>query len=145
MERRLHLAIRDEVIAAWNRRDPEGILAPMADDVIFRDVAVGAPHLGRAALREAIVRFLAAFPDVHVEITSTTADGTRIAQEWTMTGTHLGDFMGVAATGRWTKTYGATVTVFDDDGRVVEASMYWNPLVMLRQLGVEPRVAAAPA
>jgi steroid delta-isomerase-like uncharacterized protein len=143
VERRLHLAIRDDVIAAWNRRDPDGIIAPVADDVIFRDVAVGSPHLGRAALREAIVQFIAAFPDVHVEITSTTADGTRIAQEWTMTGTHLGEFMGVSATGRWTRTYGATVTVFDEDGRVIEASMYWNPLVMLRQLGVEPPVAAA--
>ena len=145
MERRLQLAIRDGVIAAWNRRDPDGIMAPVADDVIFRDVAVGMPHVGRAALREAIVEFIGAFPDLHVEVTSTTADGARIAQEWTLTGTHLGAFMGVAATGRWTQTYGATVTTFDEDGRVIEASMYWNPLVLLRQLGVEPPVAAAPA
>lgn len=120
-------------------------MAPVADDAIFRDVAVGMPHLGRAALREAIVQFIAAFPDLHVEVTSTTADGARIAQEWTLTGTHRGAFMGVAATGRWTQTYGATITTFDEDGRVIEASMYWNPLVMLRQLGVEPTVAAAPA
>ena len=131
------LAIRDDVIAAWNRRDPGAILASVADDVIFRDVALEMPLIGRAALRHAIEAYIAAFPDVHVAITSSTVEGSRIVQEWTLTGTHVGDFMGVAATGRWTQTYGATVTTFDEDGVMIEASMYWNPLAMLRQLGVE--------
>jgi C-1 hydroxylase len=142
VNRRLLLAIRDDVIAAWNRHDPDGILAPVADDVIVRDVAHRMPYLGRAALREATEGFIAAFPDVHLEITSTTAEGVRVAQEWTMTGTHLGGFMGVAPTGRWSQTFGATVTTFDDDGRVIEASLYWNPLEMLRQLGIELPVTA---
>jgi len=142
VNRRL-LAIRDDVIAAWNRRDADAILAPVADDVIVRDIALDMPLIGRPAVREAVVGYMAAFPDLRVEVTSTTADGLRIAQEWTVTGTHLGEFMGVAATGRWTQTYGATVTTFDEDDVVIEAWMYWNPLAMLRQLGVEPAGATA--
>ena len=103
------------------------------------------PHVGRAALREAIVEFIGAFPDLHVEVTSTTADGARIAQEWTLTGTHLGAFMGVAATGRWTQTYGATVTTFDEDAVMIEGAAYWNPLAMFRQLGLIPESEPAPA
>jgi steroid delta-isomerase-like uncharacterized protein len=142
VNRRL-VAIRDDVIAAWNRRDADAILAPVADDVIVRDIALDMPLIGRPAVREAVVQYMAAFPDLRIEVTSTTADGLRIAQEWTVTGTHLGEFMGVAATGRWTQTYGATVTTFDEDDVVIEAWMYWNPLAMLRQLGVEPAGATA--
>jgi steroid delta-isomerase-like uncharacterized protein len=144
MSRRQMLDRRDEVIAAWNRRDPAGIVAHVADDIICRDIALGMPLLGRAALKAAVEAYISAFPDVHVAITSSTVEGPRLAQEWTVTGTHLGEFMGVTPTGRWTQTYGVTVTTFDEDIVVIEASMYWNPLAMLRQLGVElPHATAA--
>jgi steroid delta-isomerase-like uncharacterized protein len=145
VDRRLMLERRDAVIAAWNRHDPEGIVGTVAEDVIFRDIALELPLIGRRALKEAIEDYIAAFPDLHVTITSTTVEGPRIAQEWTVTGTHLSGFMGIPPTGRWTQKYGVTVTTFDEDGVVIEASMYWNPLAMLRQLGLEPPVAAAPA
>jgi steroid delta-isomerase-like uncharacterized protein len=143
MNRRLMLARRDETIAAWNRGDLDGALAHFADDVIVRDIVQRMPLLGREAVRAAIEAYMAAFPDLHVEITSSTAQVPRVANEWTLTGTHLADYMGIAATGRWTKTYGATVTTFDDDGMVIEASMYWNALEMLRQLGVAGTATSA--
>lgn len=136
MNRRLMLARRSEAIAAWNRRDVDGILAHVADDVIYRDVGIGMPLLGRGALKEAIENQIAAFPDLRVEITSSTVDGPRVVQEWTMTGTHRGEYIGVPATGRWTQTYGASVITFDEGGTVIEASLYWNALEMLRQVGV---------
>ena len=145
MDRRLMVARRDDVIAAWNRRDADAVVEHVADDVIVRDIALGMPLLGRTALRDAAAAFIKAFPDVHVEITSSTAEGPRIAQEWTITGTHRGEFMGVAATGRWTQTYGVTVTTFDEDGVVIEASMYWNPLAMLRQIGLADQPGATVA
>jgi steroid delta-isomerase-like uncharacterized protein len=147
MNRRLMLARRQDAIAAWNRRDADGAVAHVAEDVIVRDVALAMPLQGRSALKKAIEGYMTAFPDLHVEITSSTLDGLRIAQEWTVTGTHSGDFMGVGPTGRWTETYGATVVTFDEDGVVIEASMYWNMLALCRQLGraAEPGDAVAAA
>jgi steroid delta-isomerase-like uncharacterized protein len=141
MDRRLMLSRRDDVIAAWNRHDPDAIIAHVAEDVICRDVALGMPLVGRAALRQAVDEYLTAFPDMRVEITSSTLEGPRIAQEWTTTGTHRGDFMGVPATGRWTQSYGATVTTFDENGVVIEVSMYWNPLGMFGRFGLETLTA----
>ncbi|HEX5618765.1 MAG TPA: ester cyclase [Solirubrobacteraceae bacterium] len=146
MNRRQMLARRDDVIAAWNRHDPDAIVAHVAEDVIVRDVAFGRPLLGRSALKEAVERYIAAFPDLRVEITSSTLDGSRVVQEWTVTATHTGEFMGLEPTGRWTETYGATVSTYDEDGVVIEAAMYWNPLAILRQLGLPdqgPTVAIA--
>jgi steroid delta-isomerase-like uncharacterized protein len=133
----------EKALAAWNRGDADGVVADMAEDVIWRDVALGMPMQGREAMREAVRAYMTAFPDLHVEVSAYMVDGLRLVQEWTSTGTHKGDLMGLAPTGRWTETYGAIVTTCDEDGLVIEGSVYWNPLVMFRQLGLEPPVAAA--
>jgi len=145
VHRRQLLALRDDIIAAWNRHDVDAIVDHVAEDVIVRDIALGRPLLGRSALKEAVEAYIAAFPDLHIEITSSTLDGERIVQEWTVTATHSGEFMGIEPTGRWTETYGATVSTYDDDGMVIEASMYWNPLAMLRQLGLTDQAGATVA
>jgi steroid delta-isomerase-like uncharacterized protein len=129
MNRRLILERAAEALAAWNRGDADGTVAHMVEDVIWRDVALGMPLNGRAALADGVRRYMTAFPDLHVEVTSSTLDGTRLVQEWTVTGTH-------GATGRWTQVYGATVTTFDDDAMMIEGSLYWNPLTVMRQLGL---------
>jgi steroid delta-isomerase-like uncharacterized protein len=141
LTRRQMLDGAGRALAAWNRGDPEGVVADMADDVIWRDVALGLPLQGRPALVQAARAYMTAFPDLRVEISSYTIDGLRMVQEWTSTGTHQGDLMGLPPTGRWTENYGALVTICDDNGRVIEGSVYWNPLTMFRQLGLEPPVA----
>ena len=132
-----------EALAAWNRGDADAILEHVAEDVIWRDVALGMPLHGRDALRAAVQAYMTAFPDLHIEVTSSTLDGPRLAQDLTVTGTHRGELMGFAPTGRWTENYGATVTTFDEDAVMIEGAGYWNPLAMLRQLGLAP--ASEPA
>jgi steroid delta-isomerase-like uncharacterized protein len=131
----------EEARAAWNRGDAAGVVANMADDVIWRDVALGMPLQGPAALERAARAYMAAFPDLHVTVDSYTVDGPRLAQEWTSTGTHRGEILGIGPTGRWVQTYGALVTTCDEDGLLIEGSVYWNPLEMLRQLGLMDAVA----
>jgi len=126
----------EAALAAWNRGDAAGVVANMAEDVIWRDVALGLPMQGPEALEEAARGYMTAFPDLRVTVNSYVVDGLRLAQEWTSTGTHKGEILGIPPTGRWVKTYGALVTTCDDEGRVIEGSVYWNPLEMLRQLGL---------
>lgn len=138
------LARRNDAIAAWNQHDPDGIVASVAEDVIWRDIALPLPLQGRRALRAMVEQYISAFPDLRVEITSSTLDGPRVVQEWTATGTHGGEYMGVEPTGRWTETHGVTVGTYAEDGLMIEASVYWNPLAMFRQLGHEPPLETAP-
>jgi steroid delta-isomerase-like uncharacterized protein len=143
MNRRAILERAEKALAAWNRGDAAGVVANMAEDVIWRDVALGMPLQGPAALKQVAQAYMDAFPDLRVRVTSYTVDGPRLAQEWTSTGTHRGELMGIAPTGRWVETYGALVTTCDDQGRIIEGSVYWNPLEMLRQLGLASAVAGA--
>jgi len=145
MDRRQMLDRAADALAAWNRGDAEGIAALVAEDVIWRDVALGMPLHGRAALQAAAQAYMTAFPDLHIEVTSSTLDGARLVQEWTVTGTQRGELMGMAPTGRWTESYGAVITTFDDDAVMIEGALYWNPLAMLQQLGLAPMPEPAPA
>jgi steroid delta-isomerase-like uncharacterized protein len=147
MERALIVKRAAESLAAWNRGDAEGIVAYMVEDVIWHDVALPLPLHGREAVKQAAYGYMSAFPDLHIEATSETFQAPRLAQEWTATGTHRGDLMGIAPTGRAMKCYGATVTTFDEDGQVIEGAMYWNVLALMHQLGLltEPSVADTAA
>ncbi len=145
MNRRQMLARAADAVAAWNRGDPDGIVANVADDVIWRDVALGMPLHGRSALRDAVMAYLAAFPDMRIEETSSTLAVPRLAQEVTITGTHRGEFLGIAPTGRWTENYAAVITTFDEDGMMIEGALYWNVLELMRQLGIAPSIQAAAA
>jgi steroid delta-isomerase-like uncharacterized protein len=138
MNRRLVLDRAEEIVAAWNRGDAHGVVAHAVEDLIWRDVALPMPLQGRAARLEAIQGYMSAFPDLRVEITSQTFAGNRLAYEWTATATHRGLLMGVEPTGRATRIFGATVTTFDEDARIIEGSMYWNALALLAQLGRAP-------
>ena len=145
MDRRQMLFRAADAYAACNRGDAEGMVAFMAEDVIWRDVALGMPLHGRDALQQAVQEYMTAFPDLHVEVTSSTIDGARLVQELTVTGTHRGELMGMPPTGRWTKSYIAVITTFDDDDVMIEGAVYWNPLVMLWQIGLAPMPEGAIA
>jgi steroid delta-isomerase-like uncharacterized protein len=138
MDRRLILDRAAEALGAWNRGDPEGVVEHTVEDVIWRDVALPMPLHGRDALKAAAQGYMAAFPDLRIEVTSQTFEWPRLVQECTVTGTHRGELMGLAPTGRATKSYGATVATFDEEGLLIEGAMYWNPLAMMHQLGVLP-------
>jgi steroid delta-isomerase-like uncharacterized protein len=149
MDRRLILDRAAEAVAALNRGDAGGWVAYTAEDVIWRDIALPMPVHGREALREGIARYLIAIPDLQFEVTSLTFEDPRLAREWTATGTHQGKLMGVPPTGRAIRTYGATITTYDEDGLMIEGTSYWNPHEMLHQLGVlavhEAAATASPS
>jgi steroid delta-isomerase-like uncharacterized protein len=138
MDRRQMLIRAADALAAWNRGDPEGIAVNVAEDVIWRDVALGMPLHGREALKAAAQAYMTAFPDLRIEETSSTVAPPRLVQELTISGTHRGEFLGVPPTGRFTQNYAAVVTTFDDDGMMIEGALYWNALALLQQLGVIP-------
>jgi len=139
------LARGADTLAAWNRGDPEGIAVNLAEDVLWRDVALGMPLHGREALKAAAQAYMTGFPDLRIEETCSTLAPPRLVQELTITGTHLGEFLGVPPTGRFTQSYAAVVTTFDEDGMMIEGALYWNALGLLRQLGVLPPLEAAVA
>lgn len=55
--------------------------------------------------------------------------------QWTWESKHAGDFLGVPAAGKTTKTRGVTVMGWNEDGKIVLERSIWDALPVLQQLG----------
>ncbi len=89
---------------------------------------------GAEAIKGLFATYRAAFPDFHVHVDERVADGDRIAQAFTITGTHRGEFMGIAATGNRIEVHGFVLSRFAD-GKIVEEWEVIDQLTFLEQLG----------
>src|SRR5947209_11865133 len=130
---------------AWNAHDADGVAAFYAEDAVLYDVGLPEPLRGRAAIRDSVAGYLAAFSDFHVSTGEPVVSGNQTAQEWKVTGTNDGQLFGIASTGKSATTYGCGTAEFGDDGLIHRAGNYWNAAALMQQLGVVPETAGATA
>jgi predicted ester cyclase len=78
-----------------------------------------------------------AFPDLRVTIDDLIAEGDKVAKLWSFEGTHEGEFMGLAPTGKRITWSGITIYRVSGD-RVVECIWRTDALGLLQQLGAIP-------
>ena len=77
---------------AWSRHDPEALSDLFDPDGEYDDVAFAVVSRGPGGARGWAEGFLAAFPDLVVEVVAEFAsDGDEVV-EWLMSGTHRGQF-----------------------------------------------------
>ena len=77
-----------------------------------------------------------AFPDLHFTVEDMIAEDDKVVTRMMLTGTHQGEFMGVAATGQPIKVTGIRIHRLEEN-RIVEGKDWgeWDALGMLKQLG----------
>jgi steroid delta-isomerase-like uncharacterized protein len=116
-----NMAIADQVYAA---------------DVYYHEPSAG-EVIGLERLKQFVVTWRKAFPDSLLAIDEQVAEDDRIATRWTFTGTHRGEFRGLAPTGRPIK-FTAMYFYRFAGGKVVEIHAMVNLLKLLQQLGAVP-------
>lgn len=84
---------------AFNDKNPDLLDSVVSAD--WQDIPL-APGQGpgAAGLKPIILGFIAAMPDVHIQIHDLIQTPGHVAVRAEITGTHLGSFMGIAATGK---------------------------------------------
>jgi steroid delta-isomerase-like uncharacterized protein len=122
--------------AAWNAHDADAVAAVFAPDAEIVDVVSGTTTRGRDAIRDTARARFAGFPDFSLEKVFLVIDERANADRWIMRGTHRGEFMGLAPTGRAVEVQGATFSEFDPDGLVVRDTHYIDLSALLAQLGL---------
>ena len=85
--------------------------------------------------------FQSAFPDFEMEIVDLIAEGEQVVARFKCSGTHLGEWLGVPATGRRFESVDEIYIFGVQDGRLVSALGVEDNLSRLRQLGITPRAA----
>lgn len=123
-----------------DRRFSEGDLTAV-DEYLDEDFVNHDPPFGASADREgmraASAMFRAAFPDWHSELHLLFAEGDLVAEVFAASGTHRGEVMGVAPTGKQISLRG--INVFRvGGGRIRERWGRLDDLGFLQQLGLAP-------
>jgi len=113
------------------------LVARTIDEVVEPGLIFHAPVptgvTGVQALKEVWTVLLRAFPDLRVEIEDVIAEGDKVVYRNTVTGTHLGEYRGLAPTGRSVR-YGEIFVFRLAGGRIAEIWGVVDVLSQLRQL-----------
>jgi steroid delta-isomerase-like uncharacterized protein len=145
MSRAEHIELVERLTDAWNSHNPDAVARCYAPDAVSWDVTLSEPLHGRTAIRNAAAMYLRAFPDIRFEIRRVACDSDVVCEEWRATGTHTGDLMGLAATGRRVKSIGCNVMLLGASGSIEAETTYWDAAGLYRQLGALPELAQAAA
>jgi steroid delta-isomerase-like uncharacterized protein len=112
-----------------------------ADDIIAPDYTDHRPvgeAKGPAALKQFATAFRSTFPDLHFTLEDQLAEREKAVVRWTFTGTHKGELLGIAATGKQVTLQGATILHFSA-GKITETWVFWDRMSLMEQLGVSSR------
>lgn len=122
---------------AVNRGDLE-LIEKTIDEVCDPGLVFHAPLptgvSGVQALKQVWRTLLPAFPDLHVRIEDVITQGDKAVYRNTVTGTHLGEYRGLAPTGRPVR-YAEVFVLRLSAGRIAEIWGVVDVLAQLRQLG----------
>ena len=133
----------EQGIGFYNAGDVESMVNLYTEDATR--VAPFGTFEGRAAIREALSRDKAAFPDHTMTVDVIVQQGDTIAAEWTVAGTHTGplvmpDGTELPPTGKRVELKGMELVQFRD-GKVAVHHEYWDNMAVAGQLGVLPGAA----
>jgi steroid delta-isomerase-like uncharacterized protein len=84
-----------------------------------------------------LATMVAAFPDLRMAEADSLREGEKAAFRWVLSGTHEGEFMGVAPTDRRVEAMGMDIVRLAD-GEIVEHWGEFDAMGLLRQMGVVP-------
>lgn len=107
----------------------------VADDIVYHFNSSAEPVVGLENNKAFNAELFDGFPDLHQTIETVVAEGDEVIYRSTLSGTHTGDFLGIAATGKPVK-----ITDFTQlriaDGKVAEWWYECNLLEVMNQLGL---------
>ncbi len=123
----------DEVITKGN--------IEAAGEYFWEDMVEQVPMPGQgpglSGLQDVIRAMRAGFPDIVFSIVEQIVEKDKVASRFEWTGTHRGEFLGIAATGRPVRVWGIVIDRLED-GRIKDTRIIMDTLGMMGQLGVLP-------
>jgi steroid delta-isomerase-like uncharacterized protein len=125
--------MEDEI---FNKRRLDAVDEFIAPDYILRTAAQGMPN-GRDLARDAIAAYLAAFPDLNIEVEELVAEDDRVVGCFRFTGTHQGDLFGIAPSGA--RIYVRQIAIYRiREGQIVDEWEVSDQLGLMQQVGAMP-------
>jgi steroid delta-isomerase-like uncharacterized protein len=123
-------------VIAENRRSIEGLLNTLCDDPAYILMATGQEFHGKDGVASFYSGLFAAFPDADFDLKNVFVGEEGVVEESVLTGTHQGEWMGLAPTGKRIEL--PLIIVFPmKDGEILGERLYFDLMTFNRQLGLE--------
>ncbi len=136
MSREQHIAAQERLGQAISSGQLDALDDIFAPTVVDHDPAPDQGP-GPAGFKGFFTTLRAAFPDLTITPAHVVTDEDNVAIAYTISGTHQGDFLGVAPTGKRISARGVQIGWFEN-GQIVERWGSSDELGILHQLGVTP-------
>lgn len=126
----------------WNQNQ-----LSVADEIIapgFTDSDPASPWVqpGIDGAKLLVTGYHAVFPDIHFTIERQVAAGDTVVSYWRCRGTHRGELMGIAPTGKAMEIVGISMLRLEG-GKIAQQTVVWDALGLLQQLGATLAPSAA--
>lgn len=131
--------LRRYVREVWEKQNPAAVKEFLASNY-RRHTSPDAAPLNPDDQVQRLIGFRTAFPDIQIVVEEVIAEGDHLAFRSTMRGTHTGELLGIAPTGRRV-TVGLIDVIRVQDGKFVEQWGGPDLFDLLRQLGAVFSVA----
>jgi steroid delta-isomerase-like uncharacterized protein len=120
----------------WGTGDEAALEELFAPDFVDHGALPGQTP-DREGHKQTLAAFCSAFPDLSVTTDDIIAEGDKVVSRWTARGTHQGELMGIAPTGKEVTITGIDVLRIAE-GKVVERWAEGNDLEVIQQIGAIP-------
>lgn len=121
----------------WNQRNLEAakeLIAPSHAVQLFDAADSG---VGPEAYARNVVQFVRAFPDLKFTVIDMVGESEKVVTLWNISGTHKGEFRGIAVTGKKISVDGITISQLAD-GKIMDSYVSLDMWSMMQQLGAVP-------
>jgi len=128
-----------KVVDTYNGHRVEAFDELLTDDCVL--VRNGVEAVGREEVKRVLANLYSAFPDIEYTVDDVLVSDEKMALRWHGQGTHLGEYLGLAASGRPVSYDGITVYELRGD-RVARIFVSANLLGLVRTLLSSPQPKA---
>jgi len=121
----------------WNKRRLEvavELIAPSHAVQLFDAADSG---VGPEAYARNVTQFVRAFPDLKFTVMDMVAEKNKVVAFWNISGTHKGEFRGIAPTGKKVSIDGITINHLAN-GKIMDSYVSLDMWGMMQQLGAMP-------
>jgi steroid delta-isomerase-like uncharacterized protein len=110
------------------------VMDEYADEAVVNDPLFARPLVGKPAIGTHKLAEMIAISEIKFDVGERWEEGNKVFANWKVTGMHSGPFYDFPATNKAIFLEGSTVVTRDDDGKIVEETLFYDADDMRRQL-----------
>jgi steroid delta-isomerase-like uncharacterized protein len=127
--------VRRYVEEVYDQRKLEVVDEIFAPEFTLHDPDLPGGAHGPEGIKRIVETFVGGFPDLQVILEDEFSTGDKVVTRWTSRGTHRGELMGIAPTGKRIDVTAVGIWRVAN-GKIAEAWLVYDAFGMLQQLGV---------